>query len=149
MPRVNSDLGISLIILGATLTIIGYLVINSVPVFVLGLATIIMGLLAAWGEGSLERTQLELARSGWSNVSLILESVGIASRAIYLPSSQTEFKAPMALIPLVKPIPPSIRLPRGFAVRYGREGETGILLSTPGTVVVSKCQASGALGSEL
>jgi hypothetical protein len=55
----------------------------------------------------------------------------------------------MALIPLVKPIPPSIRLPRGFAVRYGREGETGILLSTPGTVVVGKCQASGALGSEL
>ncbi len=149
MPRVNSDLGISLMILGATLTIIGYLVINSVPVFVLGLATIIMGLLAAWGEGSLERTQLELARSGWSNVSLILESIGTASRAIYLPSSQTEFKAPMALVPLVKPIPPSIKLPRGFAVRYGKEGEVGLLLSTPGTIATTKCLASGALSGEL
>ncbi|WP_243680319.1 hypothetical protein [Vulcanisaeta souniana] len=115
MPRLNSDLGISLIILGAGLLVIGYLILDSTPpVFVLGIAVVIMGLLAAWGEGSLERTQLELARSGWTNTSALLESIGTASRAIYLPSSATEAGTSMALVPLVRPEPPSIKLPRGL-----------------------------------
>ncbi len=124
MPGLNSDLGISLIILGgAGLTIIGYLILNSTPIFVLGIAVLIMGLLAAWGgEGSLERTQLELARSGWTNISALLESIGTASRAIYLPSSATEAGTSMALVPLVRPEPPSIKLPRG-ASRLGMAGK--------------------------
>ncbi len=146
----NSDLGISLIVLGAGLSAIGYLILNSTPVLVLGIAVLIMGLLAAWGEGSLDRTQLELARSGWSNISALLESIGTASRAIYLPSSATEAGTSMALVPLVRPEPPSIRLPRGgFAIRYGSEGETGILLYTPGSIAVSKCLSVGAIGGDV
>ncbi|BDR92725.1 hypothetical protein [Vulcanisaeta souniana] len=149
MPRLNSDLGISLIILGAGLLVIGYLILDSTPVFVLGIAVVIMGLLAAWGEGSLERTQLELARSGWTNTSALLESIGTASRAIYLPSSATEAGTSMALVPLVRPEPPSIKLPRGFAIRYGREGESGLLLYTPGSIAVSRCLGVGAISSDV
>ena len=148
MPGISSDLGIALIILGAGLVIIGYLILDSTPVFVLGIAVVIMGLLAAWGEGSLERIQLELSRAGWSNVSALLESLGTAGRAIYLPSSATEFGTVMALIPLVRPEPPGIKLPRGFAVRYGKEGETGLLLYTPGSMAVSRCLGVGAIGSD-
>ena len=149
MPRVSGDLGIALIILGAGLIIIGYLVLDSTPVFVLGIAVVIMGLLAAWGEGSLERIQLELSRAGWSNLSALLESLGTASRAIYLPSSATEFGTVMALIPLVRPEPPGIKLPRGFAVRYGSEGEVGLLLYTPGSIAVSRCLGVGAIGGDV
>ncbi|MGC8542530.1 MAG: hypothetical protein ACP5NQ_01210 [Vulcanisaeta sp.] len=148
MPGINSDLGISLLILGAGLTVIGYLILDSTPVLVLGISVIIMGLLAAWGEGALERTQLELARTGWVNVSVLLESLGVANRAIYMPSNTTEFGVTMALVPLVKPIPPSIRLPRGFAVKYGAEGETGLLLYTPGSAAVTKCMGAGVIGGD-
>lgn len=145
----SNDLGISLIILGVGLLVIGYLILDSVPILVLGIAVVIMGLLAAWGEGSLERTQLELSRAGWLNISALLESIGTASRAIYLPSSAVEVGTVMALVPLVRPEPPSIRLPRGFAIRYGSEGEAGLLLYAPGSIAVSKCLSAGAIGSDV
>ncbi|KUO94169.1 MAG: hypothetical protein RXN89_05125 [Vulcanisaeta sp.] len=148
MPRIG-ELGISLLILGIGLSAIGYLVLESTPILVLGISVMIMGVIAAWGEGSLERTQLELSKPGWDNVSMLLESLGAAGRAMYLPSNYTEFKAPVALVPLVKPTPPEIRLPRGFTIRYGREGETGLILHTPGTIAAIKCSSVGALGSDL
>jgi hypothetical protein len=148
VPRIG-EAGLALLILGTGLSAIGYLVLDSIPVLVLGISVITMGVIAAVGEGSIERVELELARPGWDDVAMLLESLGAASRAIYLPSNYTEFRAPIALVPLAKPAPPSIKLPRGLTVRYGGEGEVGLILHTPGTAAVTRCASVGALGSDL
>ncbi|WP_048062737.1 hypothetical protein [Caldivirga maquilingensis] len=146
----NGELGLSLIILGIGVAVIGLLVIDSTPLMILGVSTALVGLLANWGEGVLQETELRLSSSSWDNLALLLESVGTASRAIYLPSSMVEDSKPYALIPQWGDVKLSGIVPRGFMVKYGPgPGDVGIKVRSMGSRAVEECLSVGSVSSDL
>ncbi|WP_069807925.1 hypothetical protein [Vulcanisaeta thermophila] len=143
------DLGISLLILGAGVTAIGYLILNSIPVFIMGISILIMGILATWGEDSLGGVNQELMSTAWENVAALIESVGIVNKAVYLPSSLTQDSRAYALITPAQPTGLT-NIPTGLIVKYGPSpNEVGILVRTMGTRAVELCRESGAISTDL
>jgi hypothetical protein len=123
------------------LTPIFYFVVDSTPLTALSISTIIMGLVSvALGNArpnvSPEASQMML-RTGVENIAILLEELGLRSRAVYLPSSVSGGR-PRALIPLSEDGAalkwdrvPSDRL----IVRYGPNPEDmGLSVITPGGI---------------
>lgn len=145
----RSELGISLLILGAGITAIGYLILNSIPLFILGISVIIMGILATWGEESTEGVIQDLVKASWDNVAALIESVGIANKAIYLPSTVTQDSRVYALITPTQPSDIN-KVPMGLIIKYGSmPHDVGILIRTMGTRAVELCRQAGAISNDL
>lgn len=144
-----SDVSISIIVLGGFLTILGLLASVS-SIIILGLSLIPIGILIAWGEGDHEEVYRRLYNS-WDNVTLLLEELNAVSNAIYMPSSNIEGGDSVAFVSITPTSePPPMKLPLKFSVRYGsaRAG-LGILLYTPGSMVVKLCKEGNALGGNV
>lgn len=143
------ELGISLLILGLGVTAIGYLILNSVPLFILGISIVIMGILAAWGEESTDKIINELMKVSWDNVAALIESVGIINKAIYIPSTMVQGSSAYALITPTQPRE-LVKVPTGLVIKYGpMPHEVGILIRTMGTKAVELCSQAGAISNEL
>ena len=151
MSRIDKNLesvGLSIIIIGLAITTIGLILLNIIPIFMIGLSTIIIGFLVMWAEKSNE-TLLKITNSAWENLVLIIEELGIFRRAIYIPSRYFDKELTLAVIPFseVKNVP--IKLPVRFSVRYGYDkSDIGIVVYTPGTEVVKLCKQEGAIGTD-
>jgi len=109
----------------------------------LGVSVVILGTVCFVLGGT--RTKLSpevsaiLLETGLENIGVILEELGLRTKAIYLPPSLSGGR-PQALLPLHgNPSLPRIRerLPRRLIVKYGAEPEDmGLLISTLGSSVV-------------
>lgn len=145
----NGDLGLSLVVIGVGVTVIGLIIIHSIPITILGASVVIIGMLAAWGEGSLEESILRLSSASWDNLALLLESLGTVSKAIYLPSSMVEDSTPCALIPQGG-VMISGKLPRGFIIRYGSgPSDVGLRVRVMGSKAVEDCLKAGVVSNDV
>ena len=142
-------MGLSLVVIGVGVTVIGLIIIHSIPIIALGVSVVIMGMLAAWGEGSLEESILRLSSASWDNLALLLESLGTVSKAIYLPSSMVEDSRPCALIPQGGAIING-KLPRGFIIRYGSgPSDVGLRVRAIGSKAVEDCLNAGVISNDV
>ena len=148
--------GACLLVLGSLLSLVAYFIISSTPLTALGISAIIIGIvllaIRGSGEGLPHRIYEALLSSSLENIALLVEGAG-GGRAIYLPSSTVE-GGPLALVPLSPPpdkIEGSIKLKRSLIVRYGgNPGCVGILVSTPGSVLVRDTDiATGSTASDV
>ena len=137
----RSDVGASLMIIGASLAVVGYIEPGLIPLMVLGLSAFIIGLLVQWDEGAMEQTIINLSSAAWDNVSALVESAGLANSGVYLPSSMANGE-PMVLIPST-PVG-NLRNIRviGKPLATYRAGLTGLLLASPGSRVALTCRDS-------
>jgi len=143
--EVANDVGLSLLVIGIGLVIIATLAFGSIAILVLGISIAASGLVATWGTGDSDLL-MRLSQSSWIDISMLLEGLGIASQAIYLPSRYTEAGEPVALIPMSGVRGRLPKLPRGITVRYGdRPQDSGLVLITLGTAAVKSCRDRGAL----
>ena len=144
----HSDVAPSLILLGATLAVLGYIEAGLVPLTIVGLSMVAAGLLAYWDEGSLEQVIVNLASAAWDNIAALVESAGLTGKGIYLPSSLGNGEAAV-LIPStpVDNIGKLTIVGKPLAI-YG-PGLRGLLLSSPGSRAVAICRDAGALASDL
>jgi len=142
-------LGLGLLLAGVGLVPVSYFLLRSVPLVALGLSLVILGAVCL----ALERAypmippgvSLILMEAGLENIAVMLEELGLRSRAVYLPSSLTGGK-PQALIPLnfsdTSPKVPTLALPRRLIVRYGAAADDmGLLLFTPGSMAVGMLES--------
>lgn len=134
-------LGVGLLVGGAIFSLAAWLVVESVPLVALGLAAILIGIVALALSRALPAIPPEasgvLLQTGLENLSALLEEIGLTTPALYLPSRLARGK-PLALIPLsASGSDPSIQgpLPDRLIVSYGRRGELGLLVRTAGTTV--------------
>ncbi len=134
-------LGVILVVSGAILAPVFYLILESVPLSALGISMIILGLVSSMLAGSRpditpEASQMMLI-SGIQNLASLLEELGLRSRAIYLPSQEGEGR-PRALIPLQEngAVPKNTgKLPERLVARYGPGmHDIGLVVTTPGSV---------------
>ena len=137
----RSDVGASLMIIGASLAVVGYIEPGLIPLMVLGLSAFIIGLLVQWDEGAMEQTIINLSSAAWDNVSALVESAGLANSGVYLPSNMANGE-PMVLIPST-PVG-NLRNIRviGKPLATYRAGLTGLLLASPGSRVALTCRDS-------
>lgn len=128
---------------GILLSLVAYLVLNSVPLTALGISTLILASVAfAIGVGQPKippEASDVLLQSGVENTSALVEELGLKSKAIYLPASMTSGKS-QALIPLhSNPNLPRLGknpFPKRLIVKYGADsGDVGLLVTTPGSAV--------------
>ena len=137
-------LGLCLLVIGLLLALTSYLILHFMPFTALGASTLILAAVSlALGRGQ-PRVPPEISGmlldSGLENTASLIEELGLASKAVYLPSSLAGGK-PRALLPLSpneKPIPEKA-LPNRLVVRYGpRPTDMGILITTLGSVAVQR-----------
>jgi len=150
-------LGLGLALSGASLTLVSYVVLGSIPLTGLGISTIILGAVALALGREQPKIPPELSsvllRSGLENLSAIIEELGLRCKAIYLPSSMAGGRQ-AALIPLLSnPEPPKLEkpLPKRLIVKYGQSPkEIGLLVTTPGSHVVEMLESKpGSASGEL
>ncbi|MGC8598058.1 MAG: hypothetical protein ACP5NY_09165 [Thermocladium sp.] len=142
-----NDVGLSLLVIGIGVVTIATLSLSSIPLLILGISISVSGLVATWSEEGND-IYMRLSQASWANVSMLLEGLGIASQAIYLPSKYSEAGEPVALIPMssLRQLP---KLPRGITVRYGdKPQDSGLVLITLGTVAVKSCRDRGAISED-
>ncbi|MGC9227722.1 hypothetical protein, partial [Caldivirga sp.] len=137
----RSDVGASLMIIGVSLAVVGYIEPGLIPLMVLGLSAFIVGLLVQWDEGAMEQTIINLSSAAWDNVSALVESAGLANSGVYLPSSMANGE-PMVLVPST-PVGNlrNLRVIGKPLATYGA-GLTGLLLASPGSRAISQCRDS-------
>lgn len=133
-------LGVILIVSGAVLAPVFYLILDSVPLAALGISMITLGLVSAMLASSRppitpEASQMMLL-SGIQNLAALLEELGLRNRAIYMPAEGAG--RPRALIPLSDDNINHIEaqtFPERLIARYGSNPEDiGLLVTTPGSV---------------
>lgn len=144
-----NEAGVSLMVLGVGVSLIGYIMLSSQPLLILGISIFTIGLLVFWGGDLCEGQLREFAEVPWDNVAALIESLGYAKAAIYIPSAYAEDSKAYALLTPAQVKGP-IRVPRGLVVRFGPNPEdVGILLRAPGTRAVELCRDAGALVGDL
>lgn len=141
--NVYRTLGLCLALTGSLLSLVSYLILNSIPLTALGISTLVLASISyALGTGQPKippEASALLLQSGTENISALVEELGLKSKAIYLPSSMTGGK-PQALIPL-RSNPPYLQLgkivlPKRLIVKYGANPEEmGLLITTAGSTV--------------
>jgi hypothetical protein len=135
----QSDLGPSLIVLGAAMSALALLQQNLAPLLALGLAVLTAGLLTTWEPAARERVLAKLGEAGWENVSALIQAAGVPPKAYYLPSSLAG--RPVAVVAAERPE----AVPRG-ALAFMTGAGPAVVLSTPGTKAIELC---GELPSDL
>lgn len=150
-----SSLGLSLITAGVLFALVAWLVLNSVPLIALGGVGVFLGAISLGLSRTLPRVSLEAGvvflDAGWDNIGALVEEMGIVTRAVYLPGSVTG--TPKALLTFqdrgTGPLPLA-KLKQRFLVRTGSDPEDfALLLSTPGSVAVSRLRLSPGNGDNL
>lgn len=133
-------LGLGLLLTGLCLTPVAHFLLDSTPLTALGICLVILGAVCLVLGGSRPKISPEvsaiLLETGLENISILVEELGLRSKAIYLPSSVTHGQ-PQALIPLHSnpPLPLIGRtLPKRLIAKYGPNPEDiGLLITTPGS----------------
>lgn len=141
-------LGLGLIVAGVGLIPVSHLLLQSVPITALGMSLVILGAVCFVLGRTRPRLSPEvsaiLLETGLENIGMILEELGLKTKAIYIPSSLCGGQ-PRALLPLHdNPSFPQVRqsLPRRLIVKYGAQPEDiGLLISTPGSTAVGMLQS--------
>ena len=131
-------LGLALSVGGGLFAAATWLLVGYMPLVALGIATIILGIVSLALSSSQPQLSAEASivflETGLHNLGILIEELGIRSRAIYLPPSITDGQL-RALIPLKRnPSPHEIsrKLNQRLIVRFGTGGEdTGLLVATP------------------
>ncbi len=135
--------GFILVIGGALFAGAAWLIVQSVPLAALGIAAIVVGVVALALSPTDRRASPEVSTAmlqvGLENLSALLEEMGLETRAVYLPSRLAGGR-PLALVPLrANSDPPTVRhaLPARLLVSYGPgDQEVGLLVRTLGTAVI-------------
>lgn len=141
MPSGLSDVGLSLMIIGASLVIVGYIEPGLMPLMILGVSSFIVGLLVQWNEGALEQTIVNLSMAAWENVSALIEAAGVINSGVYLPSGMTGGE-PMVLVPSTPVTKISDLKVIGKPLATYGQGFRGLLLASPGSRAVLACRDS-------
>lgn len=135
-------LGIVLLVIGVTVSLLGFLIVYSIYLTALGLGFIMLGLVFL--GVSLEfveniRPYNILVNQSMINLRLILESLGVEEfKPVYLPSSMCDGLG-LALIPTGNNVKGVRKIPRSFIVRYGTKAEdVGVLIATAGTPILQE-----------
>ncbi|MFH1484669.1 MAG: hypothetical protein ABIH46_01230 [Chloroflexota bacterium] len=140
--------GTVLIFIGASFIPVFYLLLRSTPLTALGVSVVILGIVCLGLGRTRPETSPEvsavLLQAGVENISALLEELGLASKAVYVPSSMTYGK-PRALVPLISNSSmPHIRgkLPNRLIVTYGPDPEDiGLMITTPGSPTVAMLES--------
>ncbi len=149
--------GFVLLAAGVLAAPIFYFVARSIPLTSLGLSAVLLGTIALLLNRSLPeippRAAQVLLESGLENLGGLVEELGVAAKALYLPSALTDGR-PRALIPLNSDSAHttiSHVVGRRLIVEYGpRPEDVGLLVSTPGTSALSFLdEPVGSTSSEL
>lgn len=138
-------LGLALFLAGVALTPVSYSLLHSTPLTASGLSLLILGAVSFVLGRTRPRLSPEasaiLLDTGLENIGVILEELGLKSKAVYLPSSMSGGR-PQALMPLHTNgngthLHIAGSLPRRLIVKYGSEpDEVGLLVSTVGSAAV-------------
>jgi len=128
----QSDIGPSLIVLGAAVSALGLLQPNLAPLLALGLAAVSAGLLATWEPAAREKVLAKLCEAGWENTSALLQAVGAPPKAYYIPSSASG--RPVAVVAGERPE----AVPRDALIFKTKAGPA-VVLATPGTKALELC----------
>ncbi|MFC1925988.1 hypothetical protein ACFLW2_04770 [Chloroflexota bacterium] len=144
-------LSIGLFLTGIWLAPVAHLLLESTPLTALGISMVILGAVCL----VLGRTRPNISpevsalflETGLENIAMMVEEIGLSSKAVYLPSSMTN-GMPKALIPLhSSPSLPPIEkaLPQRLIVKYGPNPEDlGLLIITPGSATVKMLESASA-----
>jgi hypothetical protein len=135
--------GLGLLLTGALVAGVAYLILSLVWLTAFGLAMIVIAFILLGLALSVPRLSPELSRllfeTATDNLAVLLEELAVSTKAIYLPPAITGGKS-HALIPLAfTPRADLLRqpLPDRLIVRYGNGAqELGLLVTTPGTAAV-------------
>ncbi|MEM2027640.1 MAG: hypothetical protein QW241_08010 [Candidatus Bathyarchaeia archaeon] len=159
--RVYRAVSSALISSGVVMFTLAFFILSSTTLSALGISMIILGFVALAVSAGFPRIPDEASRlileSSIRNSSVLIEELGLRSRAVYLPSKLADGR-PMALIPLISnPEPPKIDkpLPKRLIVRYGlKQEDVGLLMETPGSIAAEMFEkpsehTTGALESSL
>lgn len=140
-----SLLGLALLLAGVALMPVSYLLLHSTPLTASGLSLLILGAVSLVLGRTRPRLSPEasaiLLDTGLENIGVILEELGLKSKAVYLPSSMSGGR-PQALMPLHTNgngahLQIVGTLPRRLIVKYGsKPDEMGLLVSTVGSAAV-------------
>lgn len=136
--------GTGLLIAGILVSPVAYFILALTWLTALGISMLILSLILLALGRTIPKLPPEVCRlfleTGNDNMAVIVEELGIRTRAIYLPSSLTGGQ-PQALLPLHSNSSlPVIKhaLPRRLIVKYGDgPDDIGLLLSTIGSTAVS------------
>jgi len=134
-------LGLGLCLAGAVFAPISYFILDSVPLTVVGIFSIMIGFICIALANtrpyiSPEACQLML-KTGMENTGALLEEFGLRNKAIYLPSTMRD-GYPQALIPLVEDEDIQLikdKISGRLIVRYGTNpDDMAIAVTTPGSI---------------
>lgn len=150
-------LGIGLSLAGVIFASISYFVISSVPLAAVGVSAIMIGFTCLVLANtrpyiSPEACQLIL-KTGMENTAALLEELGLAGKAVYLPSSIRDGHS-QALIPLVDAKTIQMvkeKIPGRLIVRYGVNPEDmAIAVTVPGSINLGMLETKpGPTSSEI
>jgi hypothetical protein len=136
-------LGIALTVAGAISAPVFYFIVGAVPLTAVSLSAVLIGLTCvvlanARPYISSEACQM-LLKTGMENTAALLEELGVANKAIYLPSDRMEGRS-QAIIPLTDKLDirnTQVKLPGRLIIRYGAGLEAmAIAVTTPGNVSI-------------
>lgn len=133
---VSALTGVLLIFLGQFVVLINWVVAFGIVLLILAFIFAVLGRTVPKLPPAYSRLLLE---TGLSNISSLVEELGISTRAVYLPAHITGGR-PRALIPLHDGISPNLSgmLPDRLIVRYGESpDDIGLLVTTVGTAAVA------------
>ncbi|MFC1953249.1 hypothetical protein ACFLWR_03870 [Chloroflexota bacterium] len=150
-------LGLGLCLAGTVFAPISYFILNSVPLTVVGIFSVMVGFTCIALANtrpyiSPEACQLIL-KTGIENTAALLEELGLRNKAIYLPSTMRDGH-PQALIPLVEDEDIQLikdKIPGRLIVRYGpNPDDMAIAVTTPGSINIDMLETKpGPTSSEI
>ncbi|MFC2018325.1 hypothetical protein ACFLTQ_03390 [Chloroflexota bacterium] len=140
-----------MILFGIWLAPVAHILLESTPLSALGISLIILGsisyVLGRTRPNISPEVSSLLLETGLENIAIMIEEMGLSSKAVYLPSSMTNGR-PKALIPLhMNPSLTSIdrALPQRLIVKYGPNPEDmGLLITTPGSATTKMQESASA-----
>ena len=149
--------GMGFAVAGAIFAPVAYFLINSIPLTVIALSSVMIGLTGIALAASRPQISPEAAQmileTGMENTAALLEELGLISKAVYLPSAMRIGNA-QALIPLNGDIDVNRikdKIPRRLIVRWGdNPGDIAIAVTAPGGTGLNRLEIKpGPTSSEI